>query len=82
MNSNAFVLGNLSEGNYNQQLILCRVFCSAFKSYDFFYQMDAINILHQRALNLRRRMREIEDGRAAQERLMRLQKEGDTLRSA
>ncbi|XP_008317224.1 SPRY domain-containing protein 3 [Cynoglossus semilaevis] len=41
--------------------------------------MDAINILHQRALNLRRRMREIEDGRAAQERLMRLQKEGDTL---
>uniref|UniRef100_A0A3P8VGS0 SPRY domain containing 3 n=1 Tax=Cynoglossus semilaevis TaxID=244447 RepID=A0A3P8VGS0_CYNSE len=79
MNSNAFVLGNLSEGNYNQQLILCRVFCSAFKSSDFFYQMDAINILHQRALNLRRRMREIEDGRAAQERLMRLQKEGDTL---
>ncbi|KAG7519906.1 SPRY domain-containing protein 3-like [Solea senegalensis] len=41
--------------------------------------MDDISVLHQRALNLRRRMRDIGDGRPPQERFMRLQKEGDTL---
>uniref|UniRef100_A0AAQ4PJQ4 B30.2/SPRY domain-containing protein n=1 Tax=Gasterosteus aculeatus aculeatus TaxID=481459 RepID=A0AAQ4PJQ4_GASAC len=42
--------------------------------------MDDINVLHHRCLlNLRRRIRDIGDGRPAQERCMRLQKEGDTL---
>ncbi|XP_042347751.1 SPRY domain-containing protein 3 isoform X2 [Plectropomus leopardus] len=42
--------------------------------------MDDINVLHHRCLlNLRRRMRDIGDGRPAQERYMRLQKDGDTL---
>ena len=45
--------------------------------------MDDINVLHHRCLlNLRRRIRDIGDGRPAQERYMRLQKDGDTLRSA
>ncbi|KAM8862541.1 SPRY domain-containing protein 3-like isoform 2-T3 [Spinachia spinachia] len=43
--------------------------------------MDDINVLHHRCLlNLRRRIRDIGDGRPAQERCMRLQREGDTLR--
>ncbi|XP_074537394.1 SPRY domain-containing protein 3 [Halichoeres trimaculatus] len=42
--------------------------------------MDDINVLHHRCLlNLRRRIRDIGDGRPAQERYMRLQKDGDTL---
>ncbi|XP_028266254.1 SPRY domain-containing protein 3 [Parambassis ranga] len=42
--------------------------------------MDDINVLHHRCLlNLRRRMRDIGDGRPAQERYMRLQKDGDIL---
>ncbi|XP_063319938.1 SPRY domain-containing protein 3 isoform X1 [Pelmatolapia mariae] len=42
--------------------------------------MDDINVLHHRCLlNLRRRVRDIGDGRPAQERYMRLQKDGDTL---
>ncbi|MED6258233.1 SPRY domain-containing protein 3 [Ataeniobius toweri] len=42
--------------------------------------MDDINVLHHRCLlNLRRRIRDIGDGRPAQERCMRLQKDGDTL---
>uniref|UniRef100_A0A087YNV7 SPRY domain containing 3 n=1 Tax=Poecilia formosa TaxID=48698 RepID=A0A087YNV7_POEFO len=42
--------------------------------------MDDINVLHHRCLlNLRRRIRDIEDGRPAQDRCMRLQKDGDTL---
>ncbi|XP_031700612.1 SPRY domain-containing protein 3-like isoform X1 [Anarrhichthys ocellatus] len=43
-------------------------------------KMDDINVLHHRCLlNLRRRIRDIGDGRPAQERYMRLQKDGDTL---
>uniref|UniRef100_A0A3Q3EAU8 SPRY domain containing 3 n=1 Tax=Labrus bergylta TaxID=56723 RepID=A0A3Q3EAU8_9LABR len=43
-------------------------------------QMDDINVLHHRCLlNLRRRIRDIGDGRPAQERYMRLQKDGDSL---
>ncbi|XP_067382124.1 SPRY domain-containing protein 3 isoform X5 [Channa argus] len=43
--------------------------------------MDDINVLHHRCLlNLRRRIRDVGDGRPAQERYMRLQKDGDTLR--
>nr|XP_046253832.1 SPRY domain-containing protein 3 isoform X2 [Scatophagus argus] len=42
--------------------------------------MDDINVLHHRCLlNLRRRIRDIGDGRPAQERYMRLQKDGDIL---
>lgn len=42
--------------------------------------MDDINVLHHRCLlNLRRRVRDIGDGRPAQERYMRLLKDGDTL---
>ncbi|XP_020510560.2 SPRY domain-containing protein 3 [Labrus bergylta] len=42
--------------------------------------MDDINVLHHRCLlNLRRRIRDIGDGRPAQERYMRLQKDGDSL---
>ncbi|XP_041654821.1 SPRY domain-containing protein 3 isoform X1 [Cheilinus undulatus] len=42
--------------------------------------MDDINVLHHRCLlNLRRRIRDIGDGRPAQERYMRLHKEGDIL---
>ncbi|KAM9855917.1 SPRY domain-containing protein 3 [Aulostomus maculatus] len=42
--------------------------------------MDDINVLHHRCLlNLRRRIRDIGDGRPAQERYMRLLKDGDTL---
>ncbi|XP_034551677.1 SPRY domain-containing protein 3 [Notolabrus celidotus] len=42
--------------------------------------MDDINVLHHRCLlNLRRRIRDIGDGRPAQERYMRLQKDGETL---
>ncbi|XP_037628992.1 SPRY domain-containing protein 3-like [Sebastes umbrosus] len=42
--------------------------------------MDDINVLHHRCLlNLRRRIRDIGDGRPAQERYMRLQKDGDAL---
>uniref|UniRef100_A0A3Q2PBD6 SPRY domain containing 3 n=1 Tax=Fundulus heteroclitus TaxID=8078 RepID=A0A3Q2PBD6_FUNHE len=42
--------------------------------------MDDINVLHHRCLlNLRRRIRDIGDGRPAQEQCMRLQKDGDTL---
>ncbi|XP_032378069.1 SPRY domain-containing protein 3 [Etheostoma spectabile] len=42
--------------------------------------MDDLNVLHHRCLlNLRRRIRDIGDGRPAQERYMRLQKDGDTL---
>ncbi|XP_068454152.1 SPRY domain-containing protein 3-like isoform X2 [Clinocottus analis] len=42
--------------------------------------MDDIDVLHHRCLlNLRRRIRDIGDGRPAQERYMRLQKDGDTL---
>ncbi|XP_069382431.1 SPRY domain-containing protein 3 isoform X2 [Paralichthys olivaceus] len=42
--------------------------------------MDDINVLHHRCLlNLRRRIRDIGDGRPAQERYMRLQKDGDML---
>ncbi|XP_068589425.1 SPRY domain-containing protein 3-like [Cebidichthys violaceus] len=42
--------------------------------------MDDINVLHHRCLlNLRRRIRDIGDGRPAQERYMRLQKDGDTI---
>lgn len=45
--------------------------------------MDDINVLHHKCLlNLRRRIQDIGDGRAAQDRCMRLQKDGDTLRSA
>uniref|UniRef100_A0A8C2ZNJ8 SPRY domain containing 3 n=1 Tax=Cyclopterus lumpus TaxID=8103 RepID=A0A8C2ZNJ8_CYCLU len=45
-----------------------------------YFQMDDINVLHHRCLlNLRRRIRDIGDGRPAQERYMRLQKDGDTL---
>lgn len=48
-----------------------------------FIQMDDINVLHHRCLlNLRRRIRDVGDGRPAQERYMRLQKDGDTLRLA
>ncbi|TMS16004.1 SPRY domain-containing protein 3 [Larimichthys crocea] len=44
------------------------------------HKMDDINVLHHRCLlNLRRRIRDIGDGRPAQERYMRLQKDGDTL---
>ncbi|KAF6715143.1 SPRY domain-containing protein 3 [Oryzias melastigma] len=43
-------------------------------------QMDDINVLQHRCLlNLRRRIRDVGDGRPAQERYMRLQKSGDTL---
>lgn len=56
---------------------------SPLLSHSFFIQMDDINVLHHRCLlNLRRRIRDIGDGRPAQERYMRLQKDGDTLRSA
>ncbi|KAI4823860.1 hypothetical protein KUCAC02_012415, partial [Chaenocephalus aceratus] len=42
--------------------------------------MDDINVLHHRCLlNLRRRIRGIGDGRPAQERYMRIQKDGETL---
>ncbi|XP_068181665.1 SPRY domain-containing protein 3 isoform X2 [Antennarius striatus] len=42
--------------------------------------MDPINVLQHRCLlHLRRRIRDIEDGRPAKERYMRLQKDGDTL---
>ncbi|XP_026188498.1 SPRY domain-containing protein 3 isoform X1 [Mastacembelus armatus] len=42
--------------------------------------MDDINVLHRRCfLNLRRRIHDIGDGRPAQERYMRLQKDGDIL---
>ncbi|XP_024148219.1 SPRY domain-containing protein 3 [Oryzias melastigma] len=42
--------------------------------------MDDINVLQHRCLlNLRRRIRDVGDGRPAQERYMRLQKSGDTL---
>ncbi|XP_042264083.1 SPRY domain-containing protein 3 isoform X3 [Thunnus maccoyii] len=42
--------------------------------------MDDINVLHHRCLlNLRRRIQDIRDGRPAQERYMRLLKDGDTL---
>ncbi|XP_054465779.1 SPRY domain-containing protein 3-like [Anoplopoma fimbria] len=42
--------------------------------------MDDINVLHHRCLlNLRRRIRDIGDGRPAQERYMRLQKDGNKL---
>uniref|UniRef100_A0A3B5MBE4 SPRY domain containing 3 n=1 Tax=Xiphophorus couchianus TaxID=32473 RepID=A0A3B5MBE4_9TELE len=42
--------------------------------------MDDINVLHHRCLlNLRRRIRDIGDGHPAQDRCMRLQKDGDTL---
>ncbi|KAM3618248.1 uncharacterized protein V6R79_017930 [Siganus canaliculatus] len=42
--------------------------------------MDDINVLQHRCfLNLRRRIRDIADGRPAQERYMRLQKDGDIL---
>ncbi|XP_026223633.1 SPRY domain-containing protein 3 isoform X2 [Anabas testudineus] len=42
--------------------------------------MDDINVLHHRCLlNLRRRIRDVGDGRPAQDRYMRLQKDGDTL---
>ncbi|KAM9341970.1 SPRY domain-containing protein 3 [Pholidichthys leucotaenia] len=43
-------------------------------------QMDDLNVLHHRCLlNLRRRVRDVGDGRPAQERYVRLQKNGDTL---
>ncbi|XP_034058491.1 SPRY domain-containing protein 3-like isoform X1 [Gymnodraco acuticeps] len=43
-------------------------------------KMDDINVLHHRCLlNLRRRIRGIGDGRPAQERYMRIQKDGETL---
>lgn len=58
-------------------------YSSPFNVPFFFKQMDDINVLHHRCLlNLRRRIRDIGDGRPAQERYMRLQKDGDTLRSA
>ncbi|PWA24311.1 hypothetical protein CCH79_00018700, partial [Gambusia affinis] len=44
------------------------------------FRMDDINVLHHKCLlNLRRRIQDIGDGRAAQDRCMRLQKDGDTL---
>lgn len=45
--------------------------------------MDDIRVLQHRCLlNLERRIRDFGQGRPAEERCLRLQKEGDTLRSA